>query len=111
MPFYYRRLTGNITDIKTFKNLLKDLDFIKLDKVKLVTDRGFYSESNINALYKEHYKFILAVKVALNIVQQTLEQVRTKMISRPFYSSDHGLYHHSQTVDWVYNEIKKEAMK
>jgi len=109
LPFYYRKLPGNITDVKTVKNLLKDLDFIKLGKVKLVMDRGFYSESNINALYQEHYKFILATKVALNIVQQTLEQVRTKMISRPFYSSDHGLYYHSQTVDWAYSETKKRS--
>jgi len=44
LPFYYRKLPGNITDVKTVKNLLKDLDFIKLGKVKLVMDA--YSAGN-----------------------------------------------------------------
>lgn len=47
LPVYYRKLPGNITDVKTIQNLLKDIDFLQMDKVQLVMDRGFYSETNV----------------------------------------------------------------
>lgn len=50
LPVYYRKLAGNITDVKTIRNLLADIDFLQLENVSLVMDRGFYSEENINAL-------------------------------------------------------------
>lgn len=33
-PVYYRKLAGNITDVKTIENLLKDIDFLDFDKLK-----------------------------------------------------------------------------
>lgn len=51
LPFYYRKYAGNITDVKTIQGFLRDIDFLGMEKVKLVMDRGFYSEDNINALY------------------------------------------------------------
>jgi len=47
LPFYYRKLPGNITDVKTVRNLLADMDFLSLQKIHLVMDRGFYSTENI----------------------------------------------------------------
>ncbi|GAB6276005.1 MAG: hypothetical protein SAMD01599839_05450 [Rectinema sp.] len=61
LPVYYRTLPGNIADVTTIRTLLTDIDLLKLDKVKLVLDRGFYSEENINDLYHHHYKFLIAV--------------------------------------------------
>jgi hypothetical protein len=42
LPFYYRKLAGNIPDVKTVKTLLEELDILGYSKVKLVMDRGFY---------------------------------------------------------------------
>lgn len=109
LPFYYRKLPGNITDVKTIRNLLADIDFLQLNKVKLVMDRGFFSEQNINDLYRNHHKFIIAVKTSLKLVKNKLDQVRHTMVSRPYYSSKHGLYYHSFTIDWPYTETKKRT--
>ena len=57
LPVYYRKLPGNITDVATVQKMLKDIDFLKKDKVHLVMDRGFYSETNVNALYKSTTSF------------------------------------------------------
>lgn len=54
LPFYYRKLAGNIPDVKTLQVLIRDLDILGYSRVKLVTDRGFYSAGNVNSLYKEH---------------------------------------------------------
>lgn len=43
LPFCYRKLAGNISDVKTVKNLLADINSLGFCKVKLVMDRGFYS--------------------------------------------------------------------
>ena len=48
LPFYYRKVAGNITDVKTVERLLDELDMYELKKTKLVMDRGFYSENNLN---------------------------------------------------------------
>ncbi|MFB6367967.1 transposase, partial [Paenibacillus elgii] len=73
LPFYYRKLPGNISDVQTVKKLLADMDFFTYKKIKLVMDRGFYSEANINAMYQHHLKFLIGVKVTLKYVQEELE--------------------------------------
>ena len=57
LPFYYRKLAGNIPDVKTVTELIREPDILGYKKVKLVMDRGYYSADNINGLYKQHYKY------------------------------------------------------
>ncbi len=75
LPFYYRKLAGNIPDSKTVKNLLFDLDALGFSKVKRVMDRGFYSEDNINALFKDHLKFLISVKMSLAFIRKELDAI------------------------------------
>ena len=109
LPVYYRKLPGNITDVKTIQNLLADIDFLELDKVKLVMDRGFYSEDNINALFRSHYKFLISTRTSLNFVKKKLDEVCGAMVSRPHYTSKYGLYYDSFMLDWDYSETKKRS--
>lgn len=51
LPVYYRKLPGNISDVKTVQNMLSDIDFLKLDKVKLVMDRADFTARTISMLY------------------------------------------------------------
>ena len=48
LPFYYRRMSGNIPDVKTVNTLVRELDALGYGKVKFVMDRGFYSKDNID---------------------------------------------------------------
>ena len=109
LPVYYRKLPGNITDVATVQKMLKDIDFLKKDKVHLVMDRGFYSETNVNALYKKHYKFLMAIKTKISFVQKVLDSVRENMLSRSCYSSKYGLNYYSQIIPWLYTEAKKRS--
>jgi transposase, IS4 family len=103
LPVYYRKLPGNISDVKTIKNMLSDIDFLQLKKVKLVLDRGFYSKSNIDALYQKHHKFLIALKTSLKIVKQKLDEIGG-IASRPFYSSKYSIYYTSFMTYWNYTE-------
>jgi transposase len=109
LPVYYRKLPGNITDVKTLQNLLEDIDFLNLEKVQLVMDRGFYSEDNINALFRQHYKFLIATKTSLLFVRRKLDEVCNSIVSRPHYSSKYSLYYDSFMLDWNYSETKKRS--
>lgn len=109
LPVYYRKLPGNITDVMTIHKMLADIDFLELEKVNLVMDRGFYSEANINALYQKHYKFLMAAKTGLKFVQKKLDEARDSMISRSSYSSKHRLNYHSSTEIWHYQETKRRS--
>ena len=109
LPVYYRKMPGNISDVKTIGKLLADIDFLKLDKVKLVMDRGFYSEDNINALYQKHYKFLISTKTSLKFVKKKLDEARGTLVSRPHYTSKYGLYYDSFLMDWDFCETKKRS--
>ncbi len=106
LPVYYRKLAGNITDVRTIENLLKDIDFLELDKLKLVMDRGFYSEKNINDLMKHHHKFLIGAKTSLKIVSRRLDKIRDDFVTRFNYNSELKLYVMSFTEEWDYTEEK-----
>jgi transposase len=70
MSLYYRKLPGNISDVSTIEKMLKDIDVLHIEKVKMVMDRGFYSAENINAFYTNHYKFLIGTKISIKYIQQ-----------------------------------------
>ena len=106
LPVYYRKLAGNITDVKTIENLIKDVDFLKLEKLKLVMDRGFYSAKNINDLMRHHHKFLIGVKLSLKLVSTRLDEIRDDFVTRFNYNSELKLYIMSFTEEWDYTEEK-----
>ena len=48
LPFYCRKLPGNITDVKTVRQLMTEFNVMGYKKVNVVLGRGFYSQDNIN---------------------------------------------------------------
>lgn len=102
LPFYYRKLAGNIPDVKTVHNLLADLEMLGFTRVKLVMDRGFYSEANINALYHDHLKFLLSVKMSLRFVRTTLEPLYDTFRSFEHYNTEYELYTSTVSTTWNY---------
>jgi len=104
LPFYYRKLAGNIPDVKTVKNLLADLDDLGCQKIKLVMDRGFYSEENVNALFRDHLKFIMATKLSLNYVKTELAKVRETIRNWENYDQRYDLYAQTTVITWKYKQ-------
>ena len=104
LPFYYRKLAGNVPDSKTVKHLLEDLDIMGFGKTKFVMDRGFYSESNINGLYKEHVKFLVGVKTSLKFFRKNLDVIYDDI--RMFNNFDESIatYGYTVSTDWDYTQ-------
>lgn len=114
LPFYYRKLAGNIPDVKTLRKLLADMNTLGYSKFKVVLDRGFFSAANINDLYKNHMKFLIGAKISLKLVKEHLDKVRDEMRNWPYYSQDYQLYSYSIPTIWDYAQdrpYKKDTIK
>ena len=104
LPFYYRKLSGNIPDVVTLKTLLADLAVLGFSKLSLVLDRGFYSEPNINALFRDHMKFILAASTSLKLIRRELDKVKDELDSYANYNENHHIYAMTVTSEWDYTQ-------
>ena len=104
LPFYYRELAGNIPDSKTVNQLLADLSILGFSKVKLVMDRGFYSEDNLNALFKDHIKFLIAGKMSLSWLRKELDSIYDTFRSYDVYDESYQLYSRSLPTQWQYTQ-------
>ncbi len=104
LPFYYRKLPGNITDVKTVKQLMAEFDVMGYKKVRVILDRGFYSRENINELYKSHQKFIIGVKLGLKYVKKVLEEERENLQLWSNLQRQFGVYGLCRTIEWDYEQ-------
>jgi len=106
LPFYYRKLAGNILDLMTVRTLLSEIDIFGFKKVKLVMDKGFYKEENINELLKDHLKFIIAVKMSLKYVRAELDKVYDDFLTFEHYNEDYELYSTTVLYEWPYSQTR-----
>lgn len=114
IPFYYRKLAGNIPDVKTIRNMLADFKVLGFEKVKFIMDRGFYSKANVNALMKERLKFLIAVKISLAFVKEELELVINELSTFPYLNEQYDIYSTTITTEWEYEQerpYKKDIIR
>lgn len=104
LPFYYRKLPGNIPDVKTLRKLVADMNTLGYEKIKVVLDRGFFSAANINDLYRQHMKFLIGGKMSLKLVKTHLDTVRDTMRNWTNYNQAYQLYTYSLPITWNYTQ-------
>jgi transposase len=104
LPFNFRKVAENISDFKTVCHLLDDLNILGYSKVKLVMDRGFYSEENINDLYRNHLKFLISVKMSLAFIRKELIPIYDSLQDFKNYNDKYGLYCKTVRTVWHYSQ-------
>lgn len=107
LPFYYRKLAGNIPDSKTVRHLLEDLDILGFGKTKFVMDRGFYSEANINSLYNEHVKFLVGAKMSLKFIKSNLDAVYDDIRMFTNFDESFNIYGYRVTTEWEHTQARQ----
>jgi transposase len=83
-------------------------------KIKIVMDRGFYSEDNINGLYKEHVKFLMGVKTSYKTVKRELDSVYDGIRHFSNFNEVQDVYGVTVDTEWDYSEYrpyKKDTIK
>ncbi len=109
LPVYFRKLPGNMPDVKTVQKLLADVAFLNFSKVKLVMDRGFYSAGNIDSLYQRHYKFIVGMRSDVKLANECLEAARPGVTDYANYLPGEDIYCSSTTGKWEYKARDKKG--
>jgi transposase len=103
LPAYYRRMPGNISDVKTLENTIDTLDFLGKVKLHFVLDRGFYSEDNVDLLFAKRYHFALAIPAGRVWVRSIIDQYYETIKSPEYYrqtGEDEVLYMISHLHQW-----------
>lgn len=109
LPVCYRKLPDNLSDARTLKNMLKEFGKLVDGKIKFVLDRDFYSEENVNALFTNHYKFLMGTRVNLDYIQQHLAPVRETIRKRANYHPAYQLGCYSVMSVWPHERVKKRS--
>jgi len=114
LPFYYRKLSGNIPDVLTVKTLIADLKTYGFERIKLVGDRVMSSEANINDLYKEGYKFLLATVTTKKMIRDYIEEAKKTIHSFDCFDPNFKYKGCTITSTWDYKQArpyKRDTLK
>ena len=103
LPAYYRRMPGNISDVRTLENTINTLDFLGKVKLHFVLDRGFYSEANVDMLLSKRYNFALMVPTGRVWIRNIIDQYYETITSPEHYrqtGENEVLYMISHLYKW-----------
>ena len=106
LPAHYRRLPGNISDVSTLKTTAKSLDCLGSGKLHFVLDRGFYSATNMDDLFRRRHKFTVSVPAGWKWVEKILDRHCESIASPSNYlvtGDDEALYVATEFYRWGKN--------
>ena len=72
IPLFYKVFPGSIVDVKTIRNLIKDLKSLGREHFLLILDRGFYSKMNIWEMHRSGLDFIIGMPFTTNLSQKII---------------------------------------
>jgi transposase len=72
-PVAFTKQPGNLPDVITIENALKQLSVIGMGDAEIITDNGYYSEHNLAALFLASFDFVTLVKVGLKWVKAEID--------------------------------------
>lgn len=104
IPLYYRKVAGNVADVTTVKALIRDMEPSFSGKVRLVMDRGFWSAANVNAMMREHFKFLVGVPASLRLFKDAVDGHAPELRSWGNFDDATGLYGMRLPHEWDYEE-------
>ena len=94
-PVAFTKQPGNLPDVITIENALKQLAVLDLGKAVIITDNGYYSERNLADLLLAHFGFVTPVKTSLKWVRAEIDGHRDDFGSMssvcPFDAGTHGI--------------------
>jgi transposase len=109
LPVYYRIIPGNISDVSTIDKLTKDIKFLEIKNLKLILDRAFYSEKNMDILFKGDYDFILSMKQNINFIKECLEEASKEIKLYINRDDKHNIHCCNYQYIWNYNVIPEKG--
>ena len=80
-PLAFAKQPGNVPDVISIENTLKQLKCLDLEKPLIVTDNGYYSQENMMKFVLRNMKFLALVDPDVVWVRETVDALRGKLAS------------------------------
>lgn len=94
-PVAFTKQPGNLPDVITIENALKQLDILGIGNAEIVTDNGYYSEQNLAEMLHAHFDFVTLSKVSISWVKKELKAHRSEFSRTssacPYDTNVHGI--------------------
>ena len=100
LPFYYRKIAGNIPDSATVRVCLDELGLAGHSGLKLVKDRGFFTVANVDALFAQKTRFLIGAKMGSSIVHKAALKVCDTVRDWSRYDDKLGIYMDTECAAW-----------
>jgi transposase len=72
-PIAFTKQPGNLPDVITIENALKQLSVLGLGGAEIITDNGYYSDHNLAALFLAGFDFVTLAKTSLKWVKAEID--------------------------------------
>ena len=109
-PVAFTKQPGNLPDVITIENALKQLSVLGLGGAEIITDNGYYSEHNLAALFLAHFDFVTLAKTSLKWVKEEidrhLDDFSSVSSTCPFDAGTHGI---TVTLMHDFEKVRKYA--
>jgi hypothetical protein len=76
IPIYYEILPGSMSDVKTIKGFSEKMKKYSIGRIRMLLDRGFYSESNLIRLLDERIGFYIPVPANIKWASDLIDKHR-----------------------------------
>lgn len=81
IPVYLRYVQGTVPDVSTVSATLLELAENGVTVSEALLDAGYYSEKNIQILYRDHVRFVCRMKQNLSLYKQLAAQYKDQLES------------------------------
>lgn len=79
LPTYYEVLPGSMSDVRTIKGFTEKMKKYEVGRMRMLLDRGFYSEANLKRLIDEHIGFYIPVPAGIKWGQELIDRYRDEV--------------------------------
>ena len=94
-PIAFTKQPGNLPDVISIENALKELEILGVTDAEIITDNGYYSEKNLSDLFLAHFDFITLVRTNIRWIRDELlprmDAFRSTSSVCPFDTGTHGI--------------------
>lgn len=109
-PIAFTKQPGNLPDVISVTNAIKQLSVLGVNTTEIVTDNGYYSESNFSELLQTGFSFITLAKTSIRWIRPEIDkQMEALDDFKSLCPYDHTTHGVSVMVMHTFEKIRKYA--
>ena len=78
-PLAFSKQPGNVPDVISIENAIKQIKCLKLNKPLIVTDNGYYSQENMMKFVSRNMKFLTLVNTNITWVRKVIDSIHDNL--------------------------------